>query len=183
MAGKTARGRRQFLLAGVSALACAVMKPALAATRIGDQRRLSFYNLHTGESLDTVYWADGTYVPGALGEVDRVLRDFRTGDVCSIDRRLLDLLVGLRQRLETGEPFQVISGYRSPQTNAVLHAHSEGVASHSLHMEGMAIDIRVPGRALSAVRAAALDLQSGGVGYYPASDFVHVDTGRVRRWG
>ncbi|HYC14145.1 MAG TPA: DUF882 domain-containing protein [Stellaceae bacterium] len=179
---RTKRGRRQVMLLGISALASALARPAIAVGRSGDLRRLSFRNLHTGESLDTVYWADGAYVADALKRIDTVLRDFRTGDVHPIDRRLLDLLARLRQKLGTSEPVHVISGYRSPRTNAMLHANSEGVASHSLHMEGMAIDIRVPGRALRDVRAAALDLQGGGVGYYPASDFVHVDVGRVRRW-
>ncbi|HVM81427.1 MAG TPA: DUF882 domain-containing protein [Stellaceae bacterium] len=179
---RTKRGRRQVMLLGISALASALARPAIAVPRSDDRRRLSFHNLHTGESLDAVYWAGGDYVPDALKRIDTVLRDFRTGDVHPIDRRLLDLLVRLRQKLGTGEPVQVISGYRSPRTNAMLHAHSEGVASHSLHMDGMAIDIRVPGRALRDVRAAALDLAGGGVGYYPASDFVHVDVGRVRRW-
>jgi len=180
--GRTKRGRRQVMLLGISALASALARPAIAVPRSDDRRRLSFHNLHTGESLDAVYWADGDYVPDALRRIDAVLRDFRTGDVHPIDRRLLDLLVRLRQRLGTSEPMHVISGYRSPRTNAMLHASSEGVAGHSLHMDGMAIDIRVPGRALRDVRAAALDLAGGGVGYYPASDFVHVDVGRVRHW-
>jgi len=180
--GRTKRGRRQVMLLGLSALASALARPAVAVPRSDDRRRLAFHNLHTGESLDTVYWADGAYVPEALKRIDTALRDFRTGDVHPIDRRLLDLLVRLRQKLGTTEPVHVISGYRSPRTNAMLHAQSEGVASHSLHMEGMAIDLRVPGRALRDVRAAALDLGGGGVGYYAASDFVHVDVGRVRRW-
>jgi len=180
--GKTKRGRRQVILLGMSVLASALARPALARPRTDDRRRLSFHNLHTGESLDAVYWADGAYVPGALKQIDAVLRDFRTGEVHPIDRCLLDLLVRLRQSLGTSEPVHVISGYRSPRTNAMLRSHSEGVAGHSLHMEGMAIDIRVPGRALREVRAAALNLAGGGVGYYPASDFVHVDVGRVRHW-
>lgn len=179
---KTTRGRRQVMLMGISALASVFARPAIAVPRGDDRRRLSFHNLHTGESLDAVYWADGSYVPDVLRRIDTVLRDFRTGDVHPIDRRLLDLLVRLRQKLGTTESVHVISGYRSPNTNAMLRAHSEGVASHSLHMDGMAIDLRVPGRALRDVRAAALDLGGGGVGYYPASDFVHVDVGRVRHW-
>jgi uncharacterized protein YcbK (DUF882 family) len=182
MVRKTTCGRRQVMLMGISALASVLACPAIAVPRGDDRRRLSFRNLHTGESLDAVYWADGSYIPGALERIDTVLRDFRTGDVHPIDRRLLDLLVRLRQRLCTTEPVHVISGYRAPRTNAMLRAHSEGVASHSLHMDGMAIDLRVPGRALRDVRAAALDLGGGGVGYYPASDFVHVDVGRVRHW-
>jgi len=176
-------GRRELLVWGASAFAATVAKPAVAMRGGGDRRKLAFYNLHTGESLDTVYWAEGAYVAEALKDVDRVLRDFRTGDIHPIDRRLLDLLARLRAALASDEAFHVISGYRSPRTNAMLAANSEGVAVHSLHLDGMAIDIRVPGRTLAALREAAVALQGGGVGYYRASDFIHVDVGRVRRWG
>ena len=176
-------GRRRFLLSSLSVLGCAVAARAGATPNRLDCRRLALYNLHTGESADLVYWADGAYVPDALGRIDHVLRDFRTGEVRGIDRRLLDLLVRLNGRLESNEPFHVISGYRSPHTNMMLASASEGVARHSLHMEGMAIDVRIPNRSLGALRAAALSLGGGGVGYYQASDFVHVDVGRVRSWG
>ncbi len=146
------------------------------------ERALSFYNLHTGESLKTVYWAGDGYVPSSLGEINYILRDFRANEVKPIEVRLLDLLFAMRTRLETRQPFHVISGYRSPLTNALLHSRNEGVAPHSLHIEGKAIDIRVPGRELPALRRVALDLRRGGVGYYPRSDFVHVDVGRVRFW-
>ncbi len=181
MTGHT--GRRRFLAAGLSVLGCAVAGRAAAAPIETGRRRLAFHNLHTGESADLVYWADGSYVSDALGHIDHLLRDFRTGDTHPIDRRLLDLLVQVGGRLDSREPFQVISGYRSPATNAMLASSSEGVARHSLHMDGMAIDIRVPGRSLADLHRAALGLRSGGVGYYPASDFVHVDVGRVRSWG
>jgi len=183
MVWKLRRARREVMLLGISALASVLARPAIAVPRANDRRRLSFHNLHTGESLDAVYWVDGAYVRDALKRIDTVLRDFRTGDVHPIDPRLLDLLVRLRQKLGTNEPVHVISGYRSPRTNAMRRSHSEGVAGRSLHMEGMAIDIRVPGCKLDDVRTAALDLASGGVGYYPASDFVHVDIGRIRHWG
>jgi uncharacterized protein YcbK (DUF882 family) len=145
-------------------------------------RSVSFDNLHTGQRLSADYWADGDYIPDALKTIDHVLRDFRTGDVHPIEPRLLDLLALLRAKLETESAVRVISGYRSPKTNAMLHEKSDGVASSSLHMEGMAIDIRIGGRQLAKVRDAALTLAAGGVGYYPRSDFVHVDVGRVRRW-
>jgi len=157
------------------------LRPAAALARPG-QRTLGFLNLHTGERFDGPYWADGAYLPESLSAVRNVLRDFRTGERHDIDPTLLDLLTVLRLRLETAEPFQVISGYRSPQTNAMLAETSRGVASHSFHMVGKAIDIRVPGRSLDHLRNAALELRQGGVGYYPASDFVHVDVGPVRRW-
>jgi len=174
--------RRRFLAAGLGAITCAAVWPAAAKTRIDDRRRLSFVNLHTDETLDIVYWADGSYEPGALRRIDHLLRDFRSGDIHRIDPRLLDLLVDLRARLRTTAPFHVISGYRSPATNAMLASYSDGVASGSLHMDGMAIDIRVPSRSLHQVHQVALNLEAGGVGYYPRSDFVHVDTGRIRRW-
>jgi uncharacterized protein YcbK (DUF882 family) len=145
------------------------------------ERLLSFYNLHTAERLKVVYWADGAYVPESLAAINRVLRDHRTGSVHEIDQRLLDLLSQVRSKLDTSEPFQIISGYRSPATNAVLHERSNGVAKHSLHMDGMAADIRIEGRSLEALRDVARSLKSGGVGYY-RSQFVHVDVGRVRTW-
>ena len=162
------------------------MVPAVAMARTRVQirhRSLKFYNLHTGESLKTTYWENGSYIPEELDRVNYILRDFRANEVKPIDPALLDLLVRAQRRLGTAEPYQVISGYRSPLTNAMLHANSEGVAVHSLHIEGRAIDISVPGRSLSQVRGAALALQGGGVGYYPKSGFVHMDTGRVRWWG
>lgn len=171
--------RRHFLAgAGVSLI---LPQPALASTGV---RSLTFDNIHTGEKLRVDYWQDGQYLPDALGEVNHVLRDYRTGDVHPIAPGLLDLLVAVRRNLETVEPVSVISGYRSPLTNAMLrgeHEHS-GVATKSLHMQGMAIDIRIAGRELNAVHNAALTLRGGGVGYYPKSDFVHVDVGRVRTW-
>lgn len=168
----------------MAASALAIPRGAWAGFRIPDRRvrSLSFYNLHTGESLKTVYCENGGYVAGALQEINYVLRDFRANEVKPIDPRLLDLLVVLHDRLGTAAPYDVISGYRSPKTNAMLHANSESVAVHSLHIDGRAIDIRVPNRDLSTLHNAALALRAGGVGYYPNSDFVHVDTGRVRRW-
>jgi uncharacterized protein YcbK (DUF882 family) len=150
-------------------------------TKRAATRALSFYNLHTGERLKTVYWEKGEYVPGALDDINYILRDFRQNEIKPIDPNLLDLLVALRDRLHSSANYEVISGYRSPVTNAMLHAGGEGVSSRSLHMDGRAIDIRVPGRSLGIVRAAALSLARGGVGYYP-SRFVHVDTGRIRWW-
>lgn len=145
-------------------------------------RSLSFYNLHTGERLNTVYYENGQYIPGALREVNYFFRDFRANEIKPIDPRLLDLLHVINQKLETAQPFNLISGYRSATTNAMLAARSEGVARHSMHIEGRAADINVPGRELSILQRVALTLQFGGVGYYPQSDFVHVDTGRVRHW-
>jgi uncharacterized protein YcbK (DUF882 family) len=145
-------------------------------------RTLSMYNVHTGESLKTVYWEDGNYVPGALHEVNYFFRDFRANEVKPIDPSLLDLLHYIHAELDAGKPFNLVSGYRSPATNAWLASRSEGVARHSMHVEGKASDINLPGRELSFLERVALALRLGGVGYYPRSGFVHVDTGRVRRW-
>jgi len=153
-----------------------------SARAASDTRTLSFYHLHTGESLKTTYWADGRPIPGALTEIDYILRDFRTGAIKPIDPDLLNLLHRVRRSLGTTEPFHVISGYRSPTTNATLASHSTGVARHSLHLEGMAIDVRVPGRPLRTLHKAAVAQKAGGVGMYPKSNFVHMDTGRVRYW-
>jgi uncharacterized protein YcbK (DUF882 family) len=145
-------------------------------------RTLRFTHTHTGERLAIEYFSGGTYLVDALATVNYFLRDFRTGDVHVIDPGLLDLLHGLRVLTETSKPFQVISGYRSPATNDMLRHRSEGVAAGSLHLKGQAIDIRLADVPLAKLRRAALDTHRGGVGYYPASDFVHVDTGRVRMW-
>ena len=151
-----------------------------------DPRRLRFHNLHTDEKLDAVYWEDGHYVPDALHAVNHVLRDFRTGDMHMMDPGLLDLLVAVQARTETQSPFYVISGYRSPRTNAMLRDEggaSTGVARKSMHLEGKAIDLRLADVQLSHLHNAALSLGGGGVGYYPTSDFVHMDVGPVRQWG
>lgn len=146
------------------------------------ERMLSFDNLHTGERLTAPFWSHGHYHQDGLAEIDYILRDWRTDEVVQIDRGLFDLLYELRRRLDTNAPFQIISGYRSPETNAMLRNVSLGVAKNSYHVKGMAIDIRVPGRDLRTLQRTALRMRAGGVGYYPKSDFVHVDVGPVRRW-
>lgn len=172
--------RRSLMGAGAAVCGLALARPVAAA--LPPPRIVKLQNLHTGEKVAAPYWADGAYLPDGLQSVAKVLRDHRTNDVHAIDPRLLDLLTRLRSKLDTSETFHVISGYRSPASNATLHAASSGVAEHSLHMDGMAIDIRVPGIDLKTVHLAALDLAAGGVGYYEKSQFVHVDVGRVRRW-
>jgi uncharacterized protein YcbK (DUF882 family) len=179
-----------ILGAGIAAIACGVIWPANAKTqgktivrgKAVDRRTLALHNLHTGEKFDEAYFANGRYEPGALHEINHILRDHHDGTIRAIDPRLLDLLVHLRQRLGTSSPYEVLCGYRSPETNAMMAAMSDGVAAGSLHMYGKAIDMRVPGRGLRQVNRAALSLKAGGVGYYPQSDFVHVDTGSVRHW-
>jgi uncharacterized protein YcbK (DUF882 family) len=145
-------------------------------------RRAVLHNLHTGEAFDEVYYANGRYLPDALAEATRVMRDWRNGEEHVIDPGLYDALHAVRSRLETSQPFQIISGYRSPRTNALLHERSRQVAEHSQHMLGKAIDVRLEGVELKNLRGAALAVGAGGVGYYPVSNFVHIDTGRVRQW-
>jgi len=174
--------RRAVLRLGVLAATLTWPRRTMASEVAAEPHALAFRNLHTGESIDVVYRADGQFDSGALREIDWVLRDFRTGEARQMDRRLLDLLWRLRTALDTTEPYEVISGYRSPATNAMLARQSGGVSLVSLHMRAMAIDIRVPDRPLSVLRDTALTLRLGGVGYYPTSDFVHVDVGRPRFW-
>ncbi len=176
--------RRRLLKFGfLAAASCLAPTLTQAAPQSVTQRALAFHNLHTGERLTTVYWQHGSYVEQALADINFILRDHRTNDVIAIDTNLLDLLHALRQKLDTEQPFHIISGYRSPKTNAMLRRRGRGVAKKSMHMKGRAIDLRIPKRSTKAVRRAALALRLGGVGYYPSSGFVHVDTGRVRQWG
>ena len=185
---QTGLNRRSFL--GVSAVAAAgAVAPWTASAADGPARKatrtLSFFNTHTGERLKTEYCCDGTYDPEALRQLNHILRDFRADEVKPIDPKLFDLLHELSGVLETDSPFHIISGYRSPNTNTMLRTRGgdhTGVASKSLHMVGKAIDIRVPGTRLEHLQGAARSLKLGGVGYYPSSNFVHVDTGRVRYW-
>jgi uncharacterized protein YcbK (DUF882 family) len=177
--------RRRLLKLGVLAAIGGVFpRSAFGATKrpLTFERSLGFYNTHTGERLTAVYWEKGDYVSESLTAINQILRDHRTDEVENIDTELLDLLFALQSKLETREPFHVISGYRSAKTNAALQAASSGVANNSLHIVGKAIDIRAPGRELRLLRKAAVGLNGGGVGYYPKSDFVHVDVGRVRYW-
>ena len=147
-----------------------------------EPRSIALKNLHTDEALEALYWDHGRYVPDALEAVNKVLRDFRTGEVHPIAPGLLDVLADLRAATGSTAPYQVISGYRSPQTNAILRERSAEVAQHSLHMDGEAIDLYLDDVDLERLHLAALDLSRGGVGYYPATKFVHIDVGPVRHW-
>ena len=172
--------RRLLKVLSVAPLTLAA-RPALAIAPSA-ARTLSFYHTHTDERLSITYFERGDYLGEALSRIDTFLRDFRTGESHVIDRALLDTLFGLSRALD-GREFEVISGYRSPATNASLAASSGGVARDSLHMHGRAIDVRLAGVDTRLLRAAAVELRAGGVGYYPGSDFVHLDTGRPRTWG
>jgi len=173
--------RRDFGFA-LAATVSLVGTPRQVFGRAANTRELKFTHTHTGEQLAVEYFSGGTYLQDALATINQFLRDFRTSEVHAIDPGLLDLLHGLTGLTGSRLPFQVISGYRSPATNEMLRNHSEGVAVGSLHMQGRAIDIRLADVPLSTLRQAALAARGGGVGYYPVSDFVHVDTGRVRTW-
>ena len=172
--------RRRVLGTAVLAAGVAAIRPLPAVSFA--PRSVSLYNIHTGEWVRTVYWADGHYIREAVRDINWVLRDHYTNEVRPMNAGVLDVLGMLRHRLESHDPFLVVSGYRSGATNAWLRRHSSGVAANSYHIKGMAIDLRCEHRELSQVRGAALSLQGGGVGYYPHSDFVHVDCGPVRCW-
>lgn len=168
-------------LAGLGLTAVA----ALSHSKIPSQEReLAFYHTHTGKSLKVVYWRDGAYVHSALEEVNRFLSDFRTGVAVEMDPELLDIIYDVRESLGSTGIYEVVSAYRSPKTNEMLRGRSanSGVAKKSQHVLGKAIDVRLKGVATAELRDAAISLQRGGVGYYEASDFVHMDTGRFRRW-
>ena len=178
--------RRAFLGTSLAATG-ALMLPSLARAGSAAEpasRRLRLYNTHTAETLDVTYFEQGVYHPEALTEIDFLLRDFRANAAVPMARGVIDLVHDLTVALDTSGPVHIICGYRSPQTNEMLReTRGGGVAKHSLHMDAMAIDLRVPGRDLARVRATAAALGRGGVGYYTKEDFVHVDTGRVRHWG
>ena len=160
-----------------------IAAPALVGLKELNARVLSFDCYNTGERLKNIpYWVEGEYVPDALATINRALRDWRANKVHPIEPKLLDVLHQIGRNLDTDCHFELISGYRSPKTNAMLHEFDPGVATHSLHMQGRATDISLPGRPLQALHEAALALGAGGVGYYPDSNFIHVDVGRVRRW-
>ena len=188
LSGRGDLSRRQFValgaLAAGSLLVPRSLQAAAATGAIGD-KQLSFFHTHTRETLETAYCCDGLYQPAALAQVNHFLRDFRVNEEHPIDPKLLDLLFALGTELQARERYHVISGYRSPKTNAMLRERGgehTGVATRSLHMVGKAIDIRVPGVPLVELHKAAKSLKLGGVGYYPNSNFVHVDVGRVRYW-
>jgi uncharacterized protein YcbK (DUF882 family) len=183
--GPRSIGRRSFIKLSAAVIAIPTLARSVLSgfcDPLPDSKCLSFYNTHTGESLSATYLCPGRLLPSALEKINHILRDHRTGAVKEIDVRLLDLLERLARELGCAQPFHIISGYRSKQTNDYLRRLGGGVAAGSLHMAGQAIDIRVPGCSLVNLRETALSLKAGGVGYYPKPDFVHVDVGRVRCW-
>lgn len=180
--------RRQFLQVGLAASAL-LMAPWNAWAKVGKvltelpERTVNLYNVNTGELLSRfIYWQDGNYIKEALDEINYLLRDHRTDEVKPIDPLVIDQIFSLGRVFEAFQPFEIISGYRSPETNKTLRSQSRRVAKHSLHIEGMAIDLRLPGVPTKQLRTAALSLRDGGVGYYPKRGFVHIDSGPIRHW-
>lgn len=151
--------------------------------KAGDFRKIAMYSGRTGESIDTVYWIDGDYIPEALAEISHFMRDWRTGKVKQIDVRTLDIMAASHNLLEASEPYMMLSGYRTPATNALLRSRSRRVAKNSLHMQGQAADLRLKSRTVSQMARAALSCRAGGVGKYSKSNFVHMDCGDIRTWG
>ena len=174
--------RRRFLQLGLGLSTALIIPTAAFASNKPADKKLALHNLHTGESINATYWAEGEYQLSELAAINRILRDHRTGDVMDMDPQLVNLLHLLHDTVDGRKPFDVISGYRSPITNANLHKKSSGVAKKSFHMQGKAIDVALPRRDLAKLNSAALAMKAGGVGYYPRSGFIHVDTGPVRSW-
>ncbi|MBN2759393.1 MAG: DUF882 domain-containing protein [Rhodobacteraceae bacterium] len=149
----------------------------------GDIRKLNFYSGRTGEKIDLIYWIDGKYIPESMAEINRFFRDWRNNKVHKIDPRTIDILAAAHNLLRVDEPYMLLSGYRSPETNAMLRARSKGVARNSLHMQGEAADVRLRSRSVAQIAQAAASCKAGGVGRYSGSNFVHMDCGVVRSWG
>lgn len=175
---------RTFFVAVILSLSLASLSSASPQPLVDDERQLSFYHTHTGKRLNIVYSRNGEYLPTALEDINHFLFDFRTGDKAEMDPELLDLIYDVREALGSDSTYQIVSAYRSPKTNEMLRGQSanSGVARSSQHLLGKAIDVRLEGVKTSVLRDTAIAMQRGGVGFYEGSDFVHMDTGRVRRW-
>ncbi len=183
----TSRFTRRGLL-GVFAATAVVAAPTFSNAfgllkGAGDIRRIRMYSGRTGEAVDTIYWIDGEYIPEVATEMNNFMRDWRTDGVVEMDLRNLDILSAAHRLMDVSEPYMLLSGYRSPETNAMLRSKSKGVARNSLHMKGQAADVRLQSRTVSQMAKAALACEAGGVGKYPRSNFVHMDCGTVRTWG
>lgn len=180
------QNRRQFLQCaalGVAGLSALSQSRQCQATQQQPPRSLHLYNIHTGESVNTVFWADGQYLDDETQQLDRLMRDHRANESIAMQHRLYEQMHQLQSLFNSKLPMNIISAYRSPDTNARLRRLSSGVASRSLHTQGKAVDIRIPGVSHRELHRAALAMSCGGVGYYPESGFIHLDTGRVRSWG
>ena len=149
----------------------------------GDIRRIKMYSARTGEKIDMIYWVEGDYIKDAVQEVNHFMRDWRTDDIKSMDTRMVDIMAAAHNLMDVNEPYMLLSGYRSPKTNAMLRSRSGGVARNSLHLKGQAADLRLSSRSVSQMARAAAACNAGGVGKYSRSNFVHMDCGDVRSWG
>lgn len=177
---------RRALLKYFGAATLAASSPQLLAATpslLTPERRLRLRNLHTGEHIDEVFWAQGEYNLGGIQAINTLLRDHRSNQSTSMDTQLFNVLIQLQDKLGYSGEIEVISGYRSPKTNEMLRRQGRNVSKHSLHLKGKAMDIRLPGLKVEDIFKNAAQLRAGGVGKYPRSDFVHIDTGRVRYWG
>ena len=188
MTGYTSTGLSRRALLGAFAATAVAAAPTFANAAgflrgAGDIRRIAMYSGRTGESLDTIYWIEGEYIPEALKEITYFMRDWRVDQVKTIDNRTIDIAAAAHSLLDVSEPYTLLSGYRSPETNAMLRSRSRGVARNSLHMQGQAADLRLKSRSVSQIFKAATACSAGGVGKYSGSDFVHMDCGQVRTWG
>jgi uncharacterized protein YcbK (DUF882 family) len=179
---ETAWSRRRFIGALAAAATGSILAPRSVLATQEAPRELSLFHTHTREELSIVYFADGTYLSDALKRLNHFLADFRTGDVKELDPKLFDILHGIQRLTGSKGTYEIIAAYRSPKTNEMLRQHSSGVAKGSLHLQGRAIDVRLSDLDTAKLRDVAQSLRRGGVGYYAKSDFVHVDTGRVRYW-
>lgn len=175
--------RRQLLKFFAGAAIATGSPHLLASSKFGPERRLRLHNLHTGEHVNEVFWAEGEYIADGIQAINSLLRDHRSNQATAMDKQLLNVLIQLQDKLGYRGEVEVISGYRSPQTNEMLRQQGRNVSKHSLHLKGKAMDIRIPGHSVKDVFGSATQLGAGGVGKYPRSRFIHIDTGRVRYWG
>ena len=188
MTDDTSSGLTRRALLGAFAATTIVAAPTYSKAAgflrgAGDIRRLRMYSGRTGERIDMIYWIEGEYIKDSIKEVNHFMRDWRTNQVKGIDLRTVDIMSAAHNLLDAQEPYMLLSGYRSPQTNAMLRSRSRGVARNSLHMKGQAADLRLSTRSVSQMARAAAAVRAGGVGKYSGSNFVHMDCGQVRSWG
>ena len=188
MTGKSTSGMTRRSVLGAFAATAVAAAPTFANAAgflrgAGDIRRIKMYSGRTGERIDMIYWIEGNYIKDAVSELNYFMRDWRTDGVKSMDLRTVDIMAASHNLLDVSEPYMLLSGYRSPQTNAMLRSRSGGVAKNSLHMRGQAADLRLASRSVNQMARAAIACNGGGVGRYSGSNFVHMDCGQVRNWG
>ncbi len=188
MTGISSSGMTRRALLGAFAATTVAATPTLSNAAgflrgAGDIRRVRMYSGRTGERIDMIYWIEGQYIKDAVKEINYFMRDWRTDDVKNIDLRTVDIMAASHNLLDVSEPYMLLSGYRSPKTNAMLRSRSSGVAKNSLHLNGQAADLRLASRSVNQMAKAAIACSGGGVGRYSGSNFVHMDCGAVRSWG